>query len=83
MRDEPSQSFYGRNAGAALRGFPPPPALCGFLLLLTLMFTVAYIVGTHAGPVAPGMQGTANTINQDETGYIEHNGGMDMDGEGH
>ncbi|AZQ33015.1 hypothetical protein EJ357_05790 [Streptomyces cyaneochromogenes] len=36
---------------------PPlvPPALCGFLLLLALVFTVSYVVGTAAGPVAPGM----------------------------
>ncbi|MEY9989467.1 hypothetical protein ABIE67_001499 [Streptomyces sp. V4I8] len=36
---------------------PPfvPPALCGFLLLLALIFTVSYAVGAAAGPVAPGM----------------------------
>lgn len=32
-----------------------PPALCGFLLLLALIFTVSYAVGAAAGPVAPGM----------------------------
>ncbi|MFJ8788627.1 hypothetical protein [Streptomyces sp. NPDC102462] len=37
----------------------PPPALCGFLLLLAVMFTASYAVGAAAGPVAPGMHGTA------------------------
>ncbi|MFH0517633.1 hypothetical protein ACHBTE_10690 [Streptomyces sp. M41] len=32
-----------------------PPALCGFLVLLALVFTVSYAVGAAAGPVAPGM----------------------------
>ncbi|KUO05443.1 hypothetical protein [Streptomyces caeruleatus] len=31
------------------------PALCGFLLLLALVFTVSYAVGAAAGPVTPGM----------------------------
>ncbi|MEU8846193.1 hypothetical protein AB0C70_08125 [Streptomyces sp. NPDC048564] len=33
----------------------PPPALCGFLLLLALIFTASYAVGAATGPVAPGM----------------------------
>ncbi|MCX4694763.1 hypothetical protein [Streptomyces sp. NBC_01408] len=33
----------------------PPPALTGFLVLLALMFTASYGVGSLAGPVAPGM----------------------------
>lgn len=45
-------------AGAALRKLVPSPALCGFLLLLALMFAVSYAVGAVAGPVAPGMHGT-------------------------
>ncbi|MGW7256944.1 hypothetical protein [Streptomyces sp. NPDC054834] len=49
------------GAGAVSRGFAPPPALCGFLLLLTLMFTVSYAVGAAAGPVAPGMHGTGTS----------------------
>ncbi|MFS8198110.1 hypothetical protein ACLVWQ_05430 [Streptomyces sp. CWNU-52B] len=39
----------------------PPPALCGFLLLLALIFTASYAAGTGAGPVAPGMHGTATS----------------------
>jgi hypothetical protein len=46
------------GAGAVPRKLMPPPALCGFLLLLALIFTVSYAVGTSAGPVAPGMHGT-------------------------
>ncbi|KAB1146865.1 hypothetical protein F7R91_14925 [Streptomyces luteolifulvus] len=53
--DEPRQSSPG--AGAGFRRLVPPPALCGFLLLLALMFTVSYVVGAAAGPVAPGMHG--------------------------
>ncbi|MGI5373605.1 hypothetical protein ACQEV2_04970 [Streptomyces sp. CA-251387] len=34
---------------------PVPPALCGFLVLLALIFTVSYAVGAATGPVAPGM----------------------------
>ncbi|MFF4574475.1 hypothetical protein [Streptomyces sp. NPDC001410] len=54
--DESRQSPSG--AGAALRTAVPPPALCGFLLLLALLFTLSYAVGAAAGPVAPGMHGT-------------------------
>ncbi|BDH12759.1 MULTISPECIES: hypothetical protein [Streptomyces] len=54
--DESRQSSSG--AGAVLRRMAPPPALCGFLLLLALMFAVSYAVGAAAGPVAPGMHGT-------------------------
>ncbi|WP_030987688.1 hypothetical protein [Streptomyces sp. NRRL S-1813] len=54
--DESRQSSSG--ARAVLRRMAPPPALCGFLLLLALMFAVSYAVGAAAGPVAPGMHGT-------------------------
>ncbi|MEU9731605.1 hypothetical protein [Streptomyces sp. NPDC048002] len=53
--EEPEQSPAPRGAGAVLRRLAPPPALCGFLLLLALVFTVSYAVGAQAGPVAPGM----------------------------
>ncbi|MFB6849656.1 hypothetical protein ACFCXS_33015 [Streptomyces sp. NPDC056373] len=43
------------------RRFLPPPTLCGFLLLLVLVFSVSYAVGSAAGPVAPGMRGTGST----------------------
>ncbi|MFJ3895402.1 hypothetical protein [Streptomyces sp. NPDC090083] len=42
----------------ARRLFVPPPALCGFLMLLVLVFSASYAVGSSAGPVAPGMHGT-------------------------
>ncbi|MCX5051620.1 hypothetical protein OG895_30555 [Streptomyces sp. NBC_00201] len=49
-------------AGEVLpRRLLPPPALCGFLLLLVLIFSVAYAVGSAAGPVAPGIHGTGNS----------------------
>ncbi|MGW7244436.1 hypothetical protein [Streptomyces sp. NPDC054804] len=46
-------------AGATARRLPPP-ALCGFLLLLALVFSASYAVGTAVGPVAPGMRGTGS-----------------------
>lgn len=58
--DESRQSPLS-GAAAVLRRAAPPPALCGFLLLLVLIFTVSYAVGAGAGPVAPGMRGTSTT----------------------
>ncbi|MCX4405405.1 hypothetical protein ACFV8Z_41075 [Streptomyces sp. NPDC059837] len=49
-----------RLAGVMPRRLLPPPALCGFLLLLALAFSVSYAVGSAAGPVAPGMHGTGS-----------------------
>ncbi len=67
MNESRQSSVSG--AGAVLRK-APPPALCGFLLLLVLIFTVSYAVGAGAGPVAPGMHGNGNGIggNSDGTG---------------
>ncbi|MFJ9351070.1 hypothetical protein [Streptomyces sp. NPDC101237] len=45
-------------AGVPARRLLPSPALWGFLLLLALVFSVSYAVGSAAGPVAPGMHGT-------------------------
>ncbi|NJQ01184.1 hypothetical protein [Streptomyces zingiberis] len=53
----------------------PPPALCGFLLLLVLAFTVSYAVGSASGPVAPGMH-RPGTGGGAENGGTE-NGGME------
>ncbi|MFJ6728011.1 MULTISPECIES: hypothetical protein [unclassified Streptomyces] len=50
-----------RSTGGTLRRFLPPPALCGFLLLLVLLGAFSYAVGSTAGPVAPGMHGTGDT----------------------
>ncbi|MER5662359.1 hypothetical protein [Streptomyces mirabilis] len=58
--DESRQSSL-TGAGAALRKAALPPALCGFLLLLALIFTVSYAVGAGAGPVAPGMHGSGTS----------------------
>lgn len=56
--------------GVTTRELAPPPALCGFLLLLALLFTASYA----AGPVAPGMYGP---------GASGGGGGMeDMHGDG-
>ncbi|WP_307135705.1 hypothetical protein [Streptomyces aurantiacus] len=49
------------GVAALLRNLAPPPALCGFLLLLALMFTGSYAAGAAAGPVAPGMHGTGTS----------------------
>ncbi|WP_369394979.1 hypothetical protein AB5J72_04295 [Streptomyces sp. CG1] len=72
--DESRQSASG--GGTVWRKAVPPPALCGFLLLLAVMFTVAHAVGAAAGPVAPGMHGTS----PGRTGDGDGDGGMDMGG---
>ncbi|MGW0333680.1 hypothetical protein ACWD0J_17715 [Streptomyces sp. NPDC003011] len=72
--DESRQSSLS-GVGVRLRKAAPPPALCGFLLLLALIFTVSYAVGTAAGPVAPGMHGTGTSGDGSGGG----GGGMDMD----
>nr|WP_240982404.1 hypothetical protein [Streptomyces sp. S3(2020)] len=66
----------------------PPPALCGFLLLLALVFAVSYGVGAAAGPVAPGMHGTGTSSGgAEDTGGTGDTGGTDdmgnMHGGGH
>ncbi|WP_030347510.1 hypothetical protein [Streptomyces sp. NRRL S-1022] len=80
--DESRQS--SSDTGAVLRKLVPPPALCGFLLLLALMFTVSYAVGVAAGPVAPGMHGTGTSRGDGDPGG---GGGTDdmggMHGGGH
>ncbi|WP_413805331.1 hypothetical protein [Streptomyces sp. OE57] len=54
----------------------PPPALCGFLLLLALVFTASYAVGAHVGPVAPGMHGPGTVGGGSEGG--QHGGEPEM-----
>ncbi|MEU9958660.1 hypothetical protein [Streptomyces sp. NPDC050982] len=65
----------GANEGAALRKLVPPPALCGFLLLLALVFVASYAAGAAVGPVAPGMHETGTSRDGDGGG----GGGVDMD----
>ncbi|MFC9843274.1 hypothetical protein ACFWFF_34005 [Streptomyces sp. NPDC060223] len=58
-----NSSFPGPDScGVTPREFLPPPALCGFVLLLALIFTVSYAAGSAAGPVAPAIHrtGTGN-----------------------
>lgn len=78
---QPSPSTgAGTNAGAALRKLVPPPALCGFLLLLALMFVASYAAGAAVGPVAPGMHETGTSRDGDDGGDGDGGGGgMDMD----
>ncbi|MEU0029708.1 hypothetical protein [Streptomyces sp. NPDC006335] len=76
------------SAGAITRKLLPPPALCGFLLLLALAFTVSYAVGSAAGPVAPGIHGTGSAGNGREEKEGGGGGGMEdmpgmTDGSGH
>ncbi|MEU9284326.1 hypothetical protein AB0D57_06240 [Streptomyces sp. NPDC048275] len=77
--EESSQPSTG--ADSTLRKLLPPPALCGFLLLLALMFTVSYAVGSTAGPVAPGLHGT-NTGGGNGDGSGGGMEDMDMHGSG-
>lgn len=71
----------GVAAVAALRKVVPPPALCGFLLLLAVMFVASYAAGAAVGPVAPGMHETGTSRDGDGGGGGEDGGGggMDMD----
>ncbi|MFI9831071.1 hypothetical protein ACIHIX_25735 [Streptomyces sp. NPDC051913] len=64
MADDPQS----RAADATARRWVPPPALVGFLLLLVLVFTVSYAVGSAVGPVAPGMHGTGENGGSGESG---------------
>ncbi|MEU3344921.1 hypothetical protein ABZ723_07945 [Streptomyces sp. NPDC006700] len=73
--DQTPQRADGPAAVASSKVLPPP-ALCGFLLLLVLMFTVSYAVGGSVGPVAPGMHGTRTT--QDGTGDRDGHDDGDM-----
>ncbi|WP_435213338.1 hypothetical protein [Streptomyces sp. bgisy034] len=80
---QPQQS--ARGGGAALRALAPPPALCGFVLLLALIFTASYAVGAASGPVAPGMHGpgTSGSGGSDQEdngdrGDMGNMGGTDM-----
>ncbi|MEU7576938.1 hypothetical protein AB0B50_04950 [Streptomyces sp. NPDC041068] len=59
-------------------GLLPPPALCGFVLLLVLVFAVSYAVGKAVGPVAPGMHGSV----KDSDGGGGHGGSGDTGGMG-
>ncbi|MGW5466625.1 hypothetical protein [Streptomyces chartreusis] len=68
-----------RGAGAVPRALVPPPALCGFLLLLALIFTASYAVGAASGPVAPGMHGPGTSgggSDQEDTGDMGDMGNM-------
>ncbi|MCX4856161.1 hypothetical protein OG426_40880 [Streptomyces canus] len=76
--------------GAIARRLLPPPALCGFLLLLAFVFSVSYAVGSAAGPVAPGIHGTGNAGSGNGGGGGDGGSGSDMedmpamtDGSGH
>ena len=78
------QSASGTPAGL-LRRVLPPPALCGFLVLLMLVFAVSYAVGRSVGPVAPGMHGPGITqdghegggtdVEDDDMGGMNHGSG--------
>ena len=64
------------------RRFAPPSALCGFLLLLALIFWVSYEIGGAVGPVAPGMH-HSGTGSGDSPAPQREGGGMgDMGGMG-
>ncbi|WSB05264.1 hypothetical protein OIE54_04810 [Streptomyces sp. NBC_01794] len=65
--DESVQTTPG--AGRAFRRAAPPPALCGFLVLMAVVFAVSYVVGAAAGPVSPGMHGATTS------GGGQHDGG--------
>ncbi|GAA2314406.1 hypothetical protein SVIO_101020 [Streptomyces violaceusniger] len=61
----------------------PPPALCGFLLLLAIVFTASYAVGAYMGPVAPGMHGPGVVGDDPEGGRHGDEPGMEGMDMGH
>jgi hypothetical protein len=78
-----SEQQPSAGAGAVPRKLVPPPALCGFLLLLAALFAVSYAVGAAAGPVAPGMHapdGSRDGGGEDLEGGM---GDMETHGRGH
>ncbi|MBU6529710.1 hypothetical protein [Streptomyces mayonensis] len=56
-----------RSAGVTVPRLLPPPALCAFLLLLAVLFSVSYAVGSASGPVAPATHGTGTTGGSGDT----------------
>ena len=56
-----SRQFPSEAGAVRWRKPALPPALCGFLLLLALVFALSYAVGAQVGPVAPGMHGTSSS----------------------
>ncbi|MFD9075395.1 hypothetical protein [Streptomyces lasiicapitis] len=54
--DSSRTSNSSRTPGSQGGVWRPPPALLGFLVLLVVVFAVAYQVGSSVGPVAPGMR---------------------------
>ncbi|WP_328324583.1 MULTISPECIES: hypothetical protein [unclassified Streptomyces] len=66
-------------ADRGARRLLPAPALYGLLLLL-VVFSVSYAVGSAAGPVAPGMHGTGRTGSD---GGNDGGGMDDVPGMGH
>lgn len=67
-----SRQFSSDGGGAVLRKPVPPPALCGFFLLLVLVFAPPYDVVQKAGSVAPGMHGTNSTGGDGSVDGTEH-----------
>lgn len=67
-----------------LKRYAPPPALIGFLVLLVVVFTVSYAVGSAVGPVAPGMHSTDTDTGPEEMPDPQPGNGTgdmgDMDG---
>jgi len=52
--------------------------LCGFLLLLGIIFAGAYAAGSHLGPVTTGYSRSGMNVNGSGSG----SGGMNMNGPG-
>ena len=78
MMEEPQQSSPEKVS--ALRRRVPQPALCGFLLLLAMLFTGSYAVGAAVDPVAPDMRRSGTS--GDDGGMDMDMGDMDKDGSG-
>ncbi|MBQ0947370.1 MULTISPECIES: hypothetical protein [Streptomyces] len=84
-RQPASRQPASRAPDGLVQRILPPPALCGFLVLLVLAFAASYAVGRGVGPVAPGMHGPGITqgghgdggtdMEDDDMGGMNHGGG--------
>ncbi|MVO86439.1 hypothetical protein GPA10_17140 [Streptomyces sp. p1417] len=86
MADERSTPARTPGSGGApdgARRWRPPPALLGFLVLLVVVFAVAYQVGSSVGPVAPGMRSSDPGGDTGPEGGTGGAGGTGRDEGGH
>ncbi|MFJ5264961.1 hypothetical protein ACIQAC_31315 [Streptomyces sp. NPDC088387] len=68
QHEQSSSSTRAAEIPRRPRSLRRPPAVVAFLLLLAVVFTVSYAVGSAAGPVAPGMHRSGTGTDPGDTG---------------